>query len=252
MLPLVQVGPLTLRVPGLVLLASLWLGLEVSAREGLRRGINGDRIYNFGFTILAAGILAARLGFVLRNLDLYTRITPWTRALGAGFSPLPGTELAWAGLLAAAGAAVYLIRRWKLPLLGLADALAPGAAILAVGIGLANLASGSAYGIPTGLPWGINLHGAHRHPTQVYLAVGGLAALAAALHLRATSPPPGLLTQVTLIILSTSVLLIEPLRADSPVIGPGIRTWMAVALGVLVAALAGFAIRAPASMLSRE
>ena len=245
MLPLIQIGPLTLRVPGLVLLTSLWLSLEVSAREGGRRGINSDRIYNFGFTTLITGILAARLGFVLLNLGLYTRITPWTRALGAVFSPVPGTELAWVGLLAASGAAAYLIWLWDLSLLDLADALAPGAAILAAGIGLANLASGSAYGIPTGLPWGVNLHGAHRHPTQVYLAMGSLAALAVALRLRAMSPPPGLLMQVTLSILSISILLTEPLRADSPVVGLGIRTWMAAALGVLVAALAGFAIRAP-------
>jgi hypothetical protein len=49
------------------------------------------------------------------------------------------------------------------------------------------------------------------------------------------------------VILSLAVLLIEPLRADSPVLIAGVRTLQVIALGVLVAALAGFAWRAPAA-----
>jgi phosphatidylglycerol---prolipoprotein diacylglyceryl transferase len=51
------------------------------------------------------------------------------------------------------------------------DALTPGMGVMMVGFGLANLASGDAYGIPTTVPWAIELWGVNRHPTQVYQVV---------------------------------------------------------------------------------
>ena len=103
MLPLLQIGGLTIRTPGLALLAGLWIGLEVASREGIRRGIDGEKLYSLGFYALIAGILGARFGFVLLNLDLYTGITPWTRALLSVFALAPGTESPWAGVLVAVG-----------------------------------------------------------------------------------------------------------------------------------------------------
>ncbi len=264
MLPFLQVGSFSLRLPGLVLLAGLWIALEMSAREGLRRGIPGDRVYSFGALTLIAGVLAARLSFVLAHLELYTRITPWTRALGAAFSPMTGTEIVWVGLVAAVALGAFLIWRWQLPPLVLADAFAPGAAIFAIAVGLANLLSGNAYGGETSLPWGINLYGARRYPTQIYFIIAAVLTLLVVRRLRppaepeekrrrakrrsrepALQRPPGTAMQTVVVILSAAILLIEPLRADSPVIGPGIRIWMVAALVALVGALAGFAAHTP-------
>ncbi|GAB4473774.1 MAG: prolipoprotein diacylglyceryl transferase [Anaerolineae bacterium] len=271
MLPLLQIGPLTLRTPGLALLAGLWIGLEVSARAGVRRGIPEDHIYNLGFYSLLAGVLGARLGYVLLHLDLYTGITPWWRTLLAVFALSSGTENPLIGLAALLALAAWLIRRWEVPLLPLLDALAPGAAVLAIGIGLANLLSGDWYGIETALPWGIPLWGALRHPTQIYFLIAAAGVLLVLLHLEGRAFPnrrpgkhpagrrqheqaveaeaftPGTMAQVALLLLSLAVLLIEPLRADSPVMAGGVRIPQVVALIGLLAALAGFAIRAPAA-----
>jgi phosphatidylglycerol:prolipoprotein diacylglycerol transferase len=189
MLPILQIGPFSLRTPGLALLAGLWVALDAASREGQRGGIDGDKTYNLGFYALAAGVLGARLGFVLLNLPLYTGITPWKRAVGSALSPTPGTEAAWAGLLVGAGVAAYLIRRWELDPLTLADSFAPAFAIMGIGIGLANLLSGDLYGVETRLPWAINLWGAARHPTQVYLALACTANLAALRRLRSKGLP---------------------------------------------------------------
>ncbi len=189
MLPILQVGSFSLRLPGLALLAGLWIALEWSAREGMRRGIPGDRVYSFGGLTLIAGVLAARLAFVLAHLELYTRITPWPRALGAVFALMPGTEIAWAGLAAAAALGAFLIWRWHLPPGVLADALAPGTAVFAIAVGVANLLSGSAYGAETSLPWGITLHGARRFPTQIYFILAAALALAAVRRLRPVEEP---------------------------------------------------------------
>jgi phosphatidylglycerol:prolipoprotein diacylglycerol transferase len=238
----------------LALLAGLWLGLEVASRVGAARGIDGDRIYNLGFATVVAGILGARMGFVLANLSLYTGITPWTRALLSVFALAPGTEIAWIGVLAALIAAAQLIRRWQLPPLPLADSFAPGIVVFVAGIGLANLLSGDAYGSETSLLWGIPLWGAMRHPTQILTILAALMTLA--VLWRTGGLPviaergigarmPGHHALVTVISLGFSMLLIEPLRADSPVIFGNIRVWQVVALVGLVSSMAIFALRAP-------
>ena len=53
------------------------------------------------------------------------------------------------------------------------DAFTPVFSTLIVGVGLARLASGDGYGVPTDLPWGISLWGTNRHPTQVYETIAG-------------------------------------------------------------------------------
>jgi len=264
MLPILQIGGLSLRTPGLALLAGLWIGLEVASREGMRRGISGDRLYNVAFYGLIAGILGARLAFVIAHLNLYLSITPWTRALTSAFALATGTEISWAGVLIGLAVAAFFTWHWQLDPLDLADSLAPGLSIVAMGIGLANLLSGNMIGVESRLPWAIPLRGADRHPVQIYFMLVAALALFAALRLRApqaasgnrrgkakqragtvTDTPPGTVMQIVLLILSAGILLIEPLRADSPVIGAGIRAWMVVAVVVIVAMLAGFAARAP-------
>lgn len=252
MLPLLQIGGLTIRTPGLALLAGLWIGLEVASREGIRRGIDGDKIYNLGFNTLIAGILGARFGFVLLNLDLYIGITPWTRALLSVFALAPGTESPWVGMLVAVGTAAFLTRRWKLSALALLDSFAPAFAILGIGIGLANLLSGDYFGIETALPGGIDLWGAKRHPTQIYFTAACIVMLIVLWRLRDDPGdkvrPEGFSIQIFLIMFGLAVLLIEPLRADSPVIGSGIRLWEIIGLAGLALSLVGFAIRAPTQL----
>jgi phosphatidylglycerol:prolipoprotein diacylglycerol transferase len=247
MLPILQIGPLSIRTPGLALLAGLWVALDVASWEGQRRGVDGDKTYNLGFYALVAGVLGARLGFVLINLPLYTGITPWNRAIGSALSLSSGTEAAWAGALVAASMAVYLIRRWELDPLALADSFAPAFAIMGIAVGLANLLGGDYYGVETRLPWAIDLWGAPRHPTQVYLALACAANLIVLWRLRTREHPPGFLFQIFLVIFSLTVLFVEPLRADSPVVAAGVRSWQVIALVMLAAALAGFAYRAPAT-----
>ena len=54
------------------------------------------------------------------------------------------------------------------------------------------------------------------------------------------------LAQWVAVLLCLTVLLVDPLRAGSAVLGPGLRVSSLVALGILIADLALFAARAPA------
>ncbi len=254
MLPMLQVGPFALRIPPLALLTGLWLALEVSSRAGVRRGVNGDRIYALGLYAVAAFLLGARLGFVVMNPNLYLDITPWTQALLAIVALAPGTEIAWMGVLAMASVVLTFARRWHLSLLTLADSFAPGLTIFAIAIGAANLLSGDYYGNETSLSWGIALWGAKRHPTQILLMVAATVSfvILRRIERQDVRHTPGLLFRCFVIPMGVAVLLIEPLRADSPVIGPGIRTWEVIALVGLVGALAWFAAQTPDSVRKAE
>jgi phosphatidylglycerol:prolipoprotein diacylglycerol transferase len=248
MLPVIQIEFLTIRTPGLALLAGLWFGLDVASRFAVRRGVNVDRAYSLGFWAAAAGLLAARLGFVLTHLNTYLKITPWDRTLGSAFALMPGTEIAPMGVLAALVTGWLLVRRWRMPLLETLDSYSVGLAVLGISIGAAALLGGEMYGLETSLPWAIDLWGGLRHPTQVYFALACLAIVVALWRVdrqKGRSLPPGTLTQLFLIMMGVTLLLVEPLRADSPVIFGSIRLWEVIGLAGIVAALAGFAIRAP-------
>jgi len=247
MLPVLQLGPLAIRVPGLVVLAGLWLGLEAASRAGSRRDLSPDRIYALGFWSIAGGAIAARAGFVLANQSIYQQIQPAERALLSIISPAPGTEIEWIGLLASLAIAALLATRWKIPPLDLADAFTPGLAVMAIGVSIANLLSGEAYGVETALPWGVDLWGAHRHPVQVYTGLAFAAIFVGLWRCQTRPSPAGTLAQWFLILSGVTVLLIEPLRADSPTLWAGIRTPQVIALIVMLIGLGAFIYRAPSS-----
>ena len=71
MLPVIQLGPLSLPTGPLALLLAVWAALAVGAWAARREGLNGDDIYNAGLYGLAAGLVAARLAHVIVYWDAY-------------------------------------------------------------------------------------------------------------------------------------------------------------------------------------
>lgn len=251
MLPILQLGPLAIRTSGLALLAGLWIALDVAERIGVKRGIDGNRTYNLALSLLAVGVISARLSFVIMNMQLYTEIQPLTRALLSVVALAPGTEYPVVGIIVAAGMAGLLIRRWKMPLGAVMDTYAPLIAIMVMGISMANLLSGEAYGLETDAFWGIPLWGAYRHPTQVLMAFAGLLVLVVLWRTGITkvgSKPSGFYMQISILMLCAAILLIEPLRADSPVILGDIRLWQVVSLAGIIGILSLITWQAPIQM----
>lgn len=170
MLPILQVGPLALQTPGLILILGLWLGLNLAEKNASRHQLHPDVIYNLAFTALIAGIVGARLTYAARYLSAFTASPASLISLNPGlFDPFGGVAV---GVIAA----VIFGQRKNLPLWPTLDALTPLGMVLAVAFPLANLASGNAFGRETALPWGIELWGAIRHPVQMYetLAATGI------------------------------------------------------------------------------
>lgn len=238
MLPILNIGPLAIQLPGLFLLAGVWVGVLLLEREGRRLRLNAAALSNMLLIGLIAGVLGARLAYALRYLSVYLGDPAGLLSLNP--TTLAAPEGALIGTLVAAG---YASRR-GLPLWPTLDALAPGLAVFSIAVGFAHLASGDAFGMPTELPWGIELWGATRHPTQIYeLLLGGLI-LFVVLELRGRLPASGGLFLAWVGLSAGSRLLVEAFRGDSVVVLGSLRMAQLVSLGLLALALLGLQLRA--------
>ena len=168
MLPVLQIGPLAIQTFGLVLLLSLWSGIWLAEKFANKFQISSEILDKLIVYSLVSSVLAARLFYFLRFPSAFLK------------SPLNLVSLNvqmmdWSGG-ALAGALIFLImvQHRKLEIWAVLDSLSPLLPVIGMGLGLATLAVGSQYGIPTEMPWGIKLWGEVRHPVQLYQTVGFL------------------------------------------------------------------------------
>jgi len=234
MLPTLQVGPLAIQLPGLLILAGLWLGLSLAERHAWRFNVKPTDLFNLALIALLAGIIGARLAYVVRYPAAFA-LSPMSI-----FSLNPGLLDPLAGLATAVLSGLVYGQRKNLSFWSTLDALTPALAVLLVAQGLANLASGAAFGAPTSLPWAVELWGAARHPTQVYetLAAGIVLGLIWPGKGLFRSSAPGVYFLTFVALSSGSRLFLEAFRGDSQLLWAGLRStqlaaWLALAASLL-------------------
>ncbi len=232
MFPILQIGPLSIQAPALFMLIAVWIGLFMAEKTSPYFGVSPNELNNLTFYAAIGLILGARLVFLLRypNVFLDQPLSIFS------LSPL---MLDWeGGILAGVLVALVYGQRKGLLVWETLDALTPAFAVLVVGWGLARLASGDGYGLPTTLPWGIPLWGANRHPTQVYEILAGLGNYALVMRwvlLKKKRKWAGEVFLRFIAVAAGANLLIDTLRADTPVWQNGLHTvqiasWLVLAL----------------------
>jgi prolipoprotein diacylglyceryltransferase len=231
MLPVLNVGPLAIQFPGLVLIAGLWLGLSLAERYASRRGVQASALYNLVFVALIAGVIGARLAYVARYPEAF-RGNPLSLV-----SLNPGLLDIWGGLAVGVIAALVYGQRKGLALWTTLDALTPALAALAIALHLSHLASGAAFGAPTDLPWGIELWGARRHPAQIYATLGASLILAYLWPSRKRAWVPGVYFLTFLALSAAARLFLEAFRGDSALLPNGFRAAQVIAWLALAASL---------------
>jgi len=162
MFPVIKIGPIALQTPGVFIIVGLWFGLTLSEKLASYSRTNPNTIYNLVLTSLIFGLIGARVSFAIRFLESFIN-TPTNL-----FSLNPGLLDPSGGFAIGLVTALIIGKRKKLHPWKTLDSLTPLFAVLVVSISLSQFASGDAFGIETSLPWGINLWGAKRHPTQIY------------------------------------------------------------------------------------
>jgi phosphatidylglycerol:prolipoprotein diacylglycerol transferase len=232
MLPIVLIGPIALPTYPLLLLAGLWAGMALAAYRARQLGLNGDHVYNAGLYGLIAGIIGARLWFVLAHWENYA--PDLTQAFSLSRSALSTGE----GVIIAGLVVLIYLQRHNVPLGTFFDAVAPGLALMIVIGNLGALLGGVALGLPADLPWAVEIGGVARHPVQLYEAIAVLLILAVLFYGRAWRPWPGFQFWLFVALYGLSRLLLEIFRAQPYLIGNGYLAGQIVALAAVVVALA--------------
>ena len=231
MLPILQIGPLAIQLPGLLLILGVWLGSLLSERSSRTLGLSPAAMSNMIFYALIGGILGARLGYVIRFLDLYLEAPLGILALN------PNTLSPLEGIVSGAIVAIVYGQRSRLPFWQTLDALAPGLAVFRIFLALAQLASGDAFGAESDLPWSIELWGARRHPTQVYSLIFAGLTLLVVLRLLRAEPIPGFAFLIFTGLAAIGGFIVEAFRSDSLIIFSFLRSAQVVYLGLVVIVL---------------
>jgi prolipoprotein diacylglyceryl transferase len=176
-----QLGPFFLHIYALCLIAGIVAAWMIGNRRWQARGGTAEQFETIVLVAIPIGIIGARIYHVLTHLGDY---------FGPGIDPWSSLRI-WEGGIAIYGAigfgalgAWFMCRRSGVRFSSLADSLAPG---IAVGQALGrfgNWFNQELYGLPTNLPWGLEIDPAHRvagyeqystfHPTFAYEAIWNL------------------------------------------------------------------------------
>jgi phosphatidylglycerol:prolipoprotein diacylglycerol transferase len=218
---LFELGPITVYTYGLLLAVAYLGGLQLALVRARRRGLDPARIMDLGILIIVSALVGAKALLLVVDWDQYWRNPAELMTF------LQSAGVFYGGLIVAVAAALWYLRRHKMPMWTVCDVFAPGIALGHVVGRLGCLMAGCCYGRPTDLPWGITftdtfsyanvgtpLHQA-LHPTQIYEAGAELLIL---MFLLATEkrgrPFPGRTFWGYLLLYAVSRFIIEIYRGD--------------------------------------
>ena len=240
-----DVGPLTIHMYGLMLLAGIAACIWLTGVRWTRRGGDWDLIFRVAVWGVAAGIVGARL---------YHIATSWHELPEEWWGPFAVWEGGlgiWGGIAAGVLVGSWIARRSGASALELLDAAAPGL-LVAQAIGrIGNWWNQELFGGPTDLPWGLEIDPARRpqehlveptfHPAFLYEGLWnlGAAGLLLLLDRRFRFRPPALFALYVALYCVVRFFL-EQIRVDPARELAGMRLNAWVALAVFAAASAFF------------
>lgn len=212
----------------ILLVIAAWLGLALAERRTERHGISKEDLNNITFYGLIAFVIGGRISYIAQNISAFTKSPLGIVSINPNlFDPIGAIAVAFIVLI------VYGQRK-QLNIWNIFDSLTLFFAVLAIGLGLSHLAAGSAFGLPTDLPWGINLWNATRHPTQIYDTLASSIILIL-LWLFKPSPRPGITFLTYAAFVALAQLILQAFRANYTIIFSGLRQEQVVAwVGLLV------------------
>lgn len=250
MFPIIQIGPLTIRSPELLIILGIWFGLTLSEKLSQHYRSTPYLLSNLVFITLSGGILGARSIYIFSHIDIFIDSPLNIFSLNAGLMDLSG------GITMGLISAIIYGNRKKISLWYVLDDLTPLLIVIMISISLSHLASGEAYGIKTDLPWGIELWGEKRHPTQIYDFILSTIILGLIWKITKTKDKwinfPGYKFLVSLAMIATSKLFLEAFHASPKVILTNIRINQVIAWLVLAGCIYGLMIRQNKNIVESE
>jgi prolipoprotein diacylglyceryl transferase len=238
--PGLQLGPLDVRFYGLLIAVGAYLALRLAASRYEKLGGDPDAAEKALLIGLGAGLLGARIGYVIPRLGYFVEHPGEILAIWQGGLTIFG------GLFFGAAAAIaYLVRR-RMDVPAMLTAAAP-AIPLAQAIGRwGNYFNQELYGRPTDLPWALEVEARYRrpgfeafetfHPTFLYESLWNLTLVGVLLWIDARGRlRRGSLMLVYLIGYGVGRAWIEALRVDTAerYLGLSRNNWIAILIVVV-------------------
>lgn len=211
----------------ILLVLAVWLGATLAEKRAERFGIDKDDLSTIIYYGFIGFIIGGRLSFVLQN------ITAFIQSPASVFSVNTDLFDLFGGIITFIIIAFIIMQRRKLSFWSTADTLAPFFAILSIGLSLSHLAAGTAFGIPTSQPWGIDLWNATRHPTQIYAFIASLL-IFCLLWFPKQTLRPGMIFLTFASLTSASQIFLGMFRADLTLIFNGIKQEQFISLVILI------------------
>lgn len=218
---LFDLGPVSIYTYGLLLATSYLLGLQVAVVRAERRGIDRARMMDLGIYVILSALVGAKLLLVAVDFQHFVEYP------GDLFSLFRAGGVFYGGLLLATLVTVWYVRRHRMPVWHVGDAIAPGIALGHVVGRLGCFMGGCCYGRETHVPWAVTFTspdaaanvgtplGVPLHPTQLYEAGAELIILLGLLAFeRRGRPFPGRTFFGYLAVYGISRFVIEFYRGD--------------------------------------
>lgn len=239
-----QIGPVTIHIYALCILAGIVVAVAIATRRWKRVGGDFDQVLDLAIVSVFAGIIGARLYHVITTPerffgpdgDLMEIVRIWNGGLGI-----------WGGVAFGLVAAWLWCRHKHYPFALLADAVAP-ALLVAQAIGrLGNWFNRELYGSATTLPWGLDVDGSGTlyHPTFLYEMIWNLIGAALIVwigHRAAYVIKAGSLMTIYVMWYTAGRTWIETLRIDYAHEFLGVRINVWVSMGVFVCGVIAFVV----------
>jgi phosphatidylglycerol:prolipoprotein diacylglycerol transferase len=207
-----DLGFIKISTHGLLIAVGFLAGELLSRREAKRRGLSADIVDNAAITAVLAGLIGARLFYIVffgQGMGLIEALQIWH----GGLSSHGGYIF---GILA--GFAYFKIK--KVDILKYADAVLPylliGWAIGRIGCFL----NWDSYGKLTAAAWAVIVNGEARHATQLYESLGCLLTFFLLHKYRRSSffasPRPGVVAALTLALFAGIRFIVDFWRGEPP------------------------------------
>ena len=199
---------------GILMATGMILGTYLALKEAERVGISEDDVLNLAIFAIPAGVLGARLYYVIFNWGYYSQNPSQILNFRGGGMAIHGALIG--GILAG----LIYTKIKKINFLKMADIALIGMP-LAQAIGRwGNYINGEAHGGPTNLPWGIMVGGVKVHPTFLYESIWDFGIFIFLWMFRKKKKYEGQVAVYYIILYSLGRFFIEGLRTDSLMIGP--------------------------------
>lgn len=208
-----QIFGVPIRWYGLIITFGMLVGILLALREVRRQGGSEEWFLDMMLIAIPAGLLGARLYYVLFNWPSYAN------NLASALNFREGGMAIHGGVLGGVAAGYLYIRYRRQNFWQWADIVAPSL-ILAQAIGRwGNFFNQEAYGVPTQLPWAMFIAGEYRHPTFLYESLWNLGVFALLVWVAKSKRFHGQIAALYAIGYSLGRVWIEGLRTDSLMLG---------------------------------